>query len=249
MQSIEAGAVCIHIHARSDEGNSVDDLDDLLRKYHLIIDPIKEKYGNNVIIDLNTVMPTFENEMALIKSGLAELSPVNTYIEGTVIPKKYVQAEVHLMQENGVKPQIAVYCDGDIDRAKSWLIDTGIIEKPLIWDLLPSYARGGTPIYDEFSMAEILMWQVRQIRHIDPESVIMVAGSGRPSSYLTTMAIVLGLHVKVGMEDTYFRWPHKDDIIDSNAKVVADTIAIARALGRRPATANEYRALLGLPKR
>ena len=63
------------------------------------------------------------------------------------------------------------------------------------------------------------------------------------------MAMLLGLHVRVGMEDTYFRWPHKDDVIESNAKVVVDTIAMARLLGRRPATANEYRSLIGLPTR
>lgn len=249
MQSIEAGAVCAHLHARTDDGRPELDVNALLKKYHLIIDPIREKYGNKVIMDVNVVMPKFEDEVTVMKSGLVELAPVNTSIESMVIPKKYVQAEVEAMQENGVKPEIAVYCDGDIDRAKAWLIDTGIIQKPLMWDLLPSYSRGGTPMFNEFSMAEALMWQVRQIRHIAPDSLIMVAGSGRPCSYLTTMAMLLGLDVKVGMEDTYFRWPHKDDVIESNAKVVADTIAIAKALGRRPATAAEARALLGMPKR
>ena len=73
--------------------------------------------------------------------------------------------------------------------------------------------------------------------------------SGRPSFYLGTMAMLLGLHVRVGMEDTYFKWPHKDDIIDRSATVVADTIRLAYILGRRPATADEYRALVNLPKR
>lgn len=115
--------------------------------------------------------------------------------------------------------------------------------------MLPSYTLGTTPLYDEFSMAESLMWYVRQIRRIDPEGVIMVAGAGRPSSYLVTMAILLGLHVKVGMEDVYFWWANKDDVMDDNVKNVADTVTIASILGRRPATGNECRALAGLQKR
>jgi 3-keto-5-aminohexanoate cleavage enzyme len=250
MKCVEAGAVMVHVHTRTDEGNNVIDLDENLRKYHLIVDPIREKYGDNVVIDCNFgTSPTFEDDMALFKTGLSEFTPVNMSLAGNSVPSKRIQAQVQFMQENGIKPEIAVYCDADIDRAKFFLIDTGIIKQPMWWDLLPSYTLGTTPIYDEFSMAESLMWQVRQIRRIDPEGVIMVAGAGRPSSYLVTMAILLGLHVKVGMEDTYFKWPHKDDILDSNAEAIAETISIAKNLGRRVATANECRALGGLPER
>ena len=58
-----------------------------------------------------------------------------------------------MLQENGVKPELAVYQDGDIDRAKRWVVDTGICQKPSCWDLLPSYSIGGTPMLDEFAMA------------------------------------------------------------------------------------------------
>jgi 3-keto-5-aminohexanoate cleavage enzyme len=98
-------------------------------------------------------------------------------------------------------------------------------------------------------MAEYLMLHVRQIRHIDPESRIMVCMAGRPSSYLTTMAIILGLDVRVGMEDTIFRWPHKNDLIANDVSAFTSTVTIANNLGRRLATANEYRAKLGIPER
>ncbi len=246
MECIEAGAISVHIHPRTDDGNMIIDKNEYIRKLHLIIDPIKEKYGDKVILDGCTLLPTFEDEVALIKSGLVEVSPVNPFWES---PRKLLQAETEMMQKNGVKPQIAIYSDGDLDRANRWIIETGIAAKPLYWILLPSYITGGTPMTNEFAMAESMIWQVRQIRQIDPESIIMVCMAGRASSYLTTMAMLFGLHVRVGMEDTCFRWPHKDDIIDSNARTVADTIAIARLLGRSLARANEYRALIGLPTR
>lgn len=250
IKSIEAGACMVHLHTRTDDGNGVNDLNDNMNRYHLIVDPIKEKFGDSVVIDCNfCTSKIIEDDIALLNTGLSEFTPVNMSLAGHSVPSKRMQAQVQYMQNIGVKPEIAVYCDADIDRAKLFLIDTGIIKQPIWWDLLPSYAPGSTPIYDELSMAEYLIWHVRQIRRIDPEGVIMVAGAGRPSSYLITLAILLGLHVKVGMEDTYFKWPHKDDIVFSNAEAIAETISIANTLGRRAANANECRALGGMPER
>ena len=246
MECIDAGAVAVHLHPRTDEGDPINDPDEYIGKMRRIIEPIREKYGDRVVIDGCDLLSTFEAEEELIKTGLLETSPVNAFYRS---PSKLLQAETRMMQKHGVKPQIALYSDGDLDRAMQWLIETNIPEKPLYWIYLPSYLMGGTPLPNEFAMVESLMWQVRRIREIDPGSIIMVCGSGRASSYLTNMAMLLGLHVRVGMEDSIYRWPHRDDLIDSNANVVSETIKIAKALGRRPATANEFRALLGLPTR
>ena len=249
MECIKAGVTSVHIHPRTPDGEDVQDREEFIRGLHYIIDPIKEKYSDNVLVDGCALLPDFKDEVAVIKTGLLESSPVNPFVMGNITPRRRLQAEAQMMQENGVKPEIAIRCDGDIDRAKCWLIDTRIVVKPLCWLLLPNFALGGTALPNAFAMAENLMWQVRQIREIEPESVIMVCMAGRASSYLSTMAMLLGLQVRVGMEDTYFKWPHKEDIIESNAKIVADTMALANILGRKPATANEYRALMGLPQR
>ncbi len=46
----------------------------------------------------------------------------------------------------------------DLDRAKNWLIDTGIVTKPLCWLLLPSFFLGCTPLYDQFAIVHYLMY-------------------------------------------------------------------------------------------
>jgi len=244
MKCIDAGACIVHYHAR---GETVQDVE---REFHRFIDPIKDKYGDDVIFDLSiATRPKFEDEVYLAKAGITEINPVNMSLGGIGQPMKLVQAEVEMEQENGIRPEIACYVDGDIDRARAWLYDTGIIQKPGWWDLLPSYGTGGTPMYDEFAMFESIMYQVRQIRLIDPEAVIMLAGCGRPSSYLVALSILMGFHIKVGMEDVYFQWPHRDDVMVDNIKSVADTVTMANILGRRPATANECRRFAGLPER
>ena len=247
LNCIEAGATCIHIHPRTTDGEDVHVRDEFLQGLHHIIDPIKARYGNSVLVDGCTLLSDFYDEVALIESGLVEISPVNAFVMGNVSPRRRLQAETMMMQDNGVKPEMSIRSDGDIDRVKAWLIDPGFVRKPYYWLLVPSFGLGGTAMPNVYAMAESTMWQVRQIKEIDPESVIMVCMAGRPSIYLTAMAMMMGLHVRIGMEDTYVRWPHRDDIIESNIQVLMDTFDLARVLGRTPATANEYRALIGLP--
>lgn len=243
-QCIEAGASIVHYHA---QGQTVEEW---VEDFHRFIDPLKARHGNDVIFDLSiATRPNFEEEKYLAEADLCELNPVNMSLGGAAQPMKLVQAEFQVEQDNGIRPEIACYEDGDIDRARAWLYDTEIVQKPGWWDLLPSYWVGSTPLYNEFAMLESMTYQIRQIKFIDPDAVIMLAGCGRPSSYMVAFAIMMGLHIKVGMEDVYYLYPHRDDIMDDNLKSVQDTVTMARILGRRPATANEVRAYAHLPLR
>jgi 3-keto-5-aminohexanoate cleavage enzyme len=61
---------------------------------------------------------------------------------------------------------------------------------------------------------------------------------------LTTMAIAMGLNVRVGMEDNVYL--RRGELLDSNAQLVQRATRIARELGRDPATPDQARAQLGL---
>ena len=61
---------------------------------------------------------------------------------------------------------------------------------------------------------------------------------------MTTMGVILGGCVRVGMEDNiYYR---KGELAKSNAQLVARIVRIARELGKEPATPAEARQILGL---
>ena len=61
---------------------------------------------------------------------------------------------------------------------------------------------------------------------------------------VTTMGMILGGCVRVGMEDNlYYR---KGEPVQSNAQLVARIVRIARELGKEPATPKEARQILGL---
>ena len=98
-------------------------------------------------------------------------------------------------------------------------------------------------------LAHTLMHLCELIYDIDKDSIIVVCAAGRASSYVAVMAMLLGLHVRVGMEDTIWEYPHKDELITSNAANFLRYKTIAELLGREVADGNEYRELIGLPKR
>ncbi len=50
--------------------------------------------------------------------------------------------KTRLCQELGVKPQVAVYSDGDVDNADRYLIKTGLLEKPYYWIILAALPGG-----------------------------------------------------------------------------------------------------------
>jgi 3-keto-5-aminohexanoate cleavage enzyme len=90
---------------------------------------------------------------------------------------------------------------------------------------------------------------VDRIKEIDEDSIIMVNAAGRAGHYLVTQAMLFGLHVRTGTEDMAFRFPHRNDLIESNSECVLRVKHTAEALGRRLATPEEYRQTVGAKRR
>ena len=103
-------------------------------------------------------------------------------------------------------------------------------------------------MWDPLGMAETLLHMIRRIKDVDKAEnpSMTVAACGRASSYLTTLAILLGCNLRVGKEDTIYRVPHEDRVIVSNKEVVEQTVSIARMLSREPMTGPEYREATGM---
>jgi uncharacterized protein (DUF849 family) len=74
-----------------------------------------------------------------------------------------------------------------------------------------------------------------------------ILGAGRMQMPLAAMAAGLGGHVRVGLEDNL--WLEKGRLARSNAELVTRAREIVERLGRRLATPDEARALLGLKGR
>jgi uncharacterized protein (DUF849 family) len=246
---VEAGACSVHVHVRDSDGIPTGDRKLTKR----VVTALRERFGGRVHIDGEALFGnTFEEMMEPIKENLYESSAVNclaAFMGDTIayLPPQTCKMTARVLQHYGKGVVLAVYNPGDIDNTYRWLIQPGIVRPPFLWGVCPGMP-GGSPMWNPLSMVETLVHMLRRIRDVDPSPYpnFVVTASGRASSHLTTLAMLLGGHVRVGMEDTVFQVPHRDDVITSNREVVEQTIAIARSLGREPMTAVEYREMGGI---
>ena len=85
------------------------------------------------------------------------------------------------------------------------------------------------------------------VKETIPESAMGFYAGGRNWLPLTVQAIMLGADIiRVGIEDCYWTYPHKDEVIPSNAEVVRKIATIAKELGREIATADEAPKILSI---
>jgi 3-keto-5-aminohexanoate cleavage enzyme len=79
------------------------------------------------------------------------------------------------------------------------------------------------------------------------DSFWLCSGIGPFQLPLTTFAMILGGHVRVGLEDNLYH--SRGRKFRSNAEPVERTVRLAAELNRRIATPAELRLMLGLPGR
>jgi 3-keto-5-aminohexanoate cleavage enzyme len=84
------------------------------------------------------------------------------------------------------------------------------------------------------------------LKYLPAECDWIAETAGRNWLPTTVEAILSGGHVRAGMEDSVYMYPHKDDLIRSSEEVVVKVRRIAEELGREIATPDEARQILGL---
>jgi 3-keto-5-aminohexanoate cleavage enzyme len=77
------------------------------------------------------------------------------------------------------------------------------------------------------------------------DAILNVSGIGRAQAVLTTLGMLLGTNVRVGMEDNVYY--SKGNLAQSNAQMVARAVRVARELKYEIASPKEAREILGVP--
>jgi 3-keto-5-aminohexanoate cleavage enzyme len=249
---IEAGASGIHLDfgfLYDDEGHRLDLHIPPLELFGSVINPLREEFGRTFVSNVNVLSgKTFEECMSPARAGLCEVAPC-----AAGHPVEFAVPAVDALQQAGVKPEIVIHSPGEIELAKRRFIDTGLLKKPYYFIILYGLPfevgrslAAGTWVPNAQDMAHQLFLMVNQLKSLDEDAQITVCAAGRATYYMTTLATMLGLHIRVGTEDTYWRSPLSDEMVDSNVEMVKTAGAIAELLGRKVATADEYRAAIGL---
>jgi len=186
-----------------------------------------------------------------LQAKIFDAVPVNataTYIGDALFAKPIpvIMEKARLIQESGAKVLIACYTDADVSNADRYLLKPGLVAPGAYWAILPALP-GCSPMENPRQMVDGLTRIASSIFDVDPEATVLVCAAGRASMYLVTVAAAMGLHIRVGMEDTMWLWPHREDLVTSNVQFLKMAIQLASVLGRDVASHAEYREMVGMP--
>ena len=162
--------------------------------------------------------------------------PREAYAFDGCLPFSYQQIEWYAkeMLKHGVKPELETYHSGGAAVMK-FLIDHKLVEPPYWIQTVMGYQTASWPTVENV---------IQLVREFPKQTSWLCSGIGPHQLPMTTLAILMGGHVRVGLEDNvYFK---RGELATSNAQLVARTVRIAQELNRPIATAVEARAMLGL---
>lgn len=140
-------------------------------------------------------------------------------------------------EERGIKPEWEVFAPTHIQTVKQ-LIEDGYDEPPYYINIV---LNGHKTFQDAMPYEpEILQNMVSLLPN---ESKLCVSAIGSAQLSATTHSILLGGHLRVGLEDNLY---YEEDELATNVGLVERTVRIIRELGHEPATPEEAREILGL---
>jgi 3-keto-5-aminohexanoate cleavage enzyme len=239
----EGAAIC-HIHARDKQGVTTgnkevfQDIHDRIRAKCNIIVQDSTGGGPNLSFEQRIECIYAKPEMASLNMGT--MMRVSGKYKGTPFANMREDIEIYVtrMRELGIKPEMEVYNHAMLREIEN-LIQKGLVEKPyyinLVLGMMYQGAVDATPKYLN-SLLDFL----------PEDAIVNVTPVGVAQLPLTTMGMILGTCIRVGMEDNiYYR---KGELVKNNAQFVARAVRIARELNKEPATPDETRKILGLKK-
>jgi 3-keto-5-aminohexanoate cleavage enzyme len=138
------------------------------------------------------------------------------------------------MKKRGIKPELETYHPGGAWVIRD-LITHGLLEKPYWIQTVMGY---------QTSSFATVQHVLDLLRDFPDDTVWLCSGIGAFQLPMTTLALILGGHVRVGLEDNvYYARGH---LARSNAQLVERAARLARELGREVATPAQARQMLGL---
>jgi 3-keto-5-aminohexanoate cleavage enzyme len=138
------------------------------------------------------------------------------------------------MKKRGIKPELETYHPGGAWVIRD-LIHQGLIEKPYWIQTVMGY---------QTSSFATVPHVLDLLRDFPDDTVWLCSGIGPFQLPMTTLALLLGGHVRVGLEDNvYYK---RGELAKSNAQLVERAVRLARELGREVATPAQARQMLGL---
>ncbi len=242
---MDAGASVLHIHARHDDGSPAYDVESYRK-----IDQAVRALVPEAIVNYSTgaVGVSREERVAHVSELKPEMAALNMGSMNYAIyssekkrfyhdhvfqnPFEDIRFYLEAMNRAGTRPEMECFDAGHIHNAEP-LVDLGLLKPPLCFSLVMGVL-GGIPattrqlVHQAESLPRGAHWQV--------------IGVGLTQWRLAAVAVTMGGHVRVGLEDNLYLSEGK--MARSNGELVARGARLVEDLGGRVATPEEARQLL-----
>ncbi|OPY30759.1 MAG: hypothetical protein A4E28_00136 [Methanocella sp. PtaU1.Bin125] len=236
-KAYKLGASVVHVHARDERGEPT------YRKevYARIFSLIRERCPDMIICASTSGRtdrdPGHRTEVLALRPDMASLTLgcVNFPGQPAINTPDEVATLARAMDLHGVKPELEIFEPGFVGTAKH-MLTLGQLRAPLHFNLLLG-SRGSIPA----GMRDL----VYLTDSLPPGSTWTAAGIGRHQAGVNAAAILMGGHVRVGLEDALHYDPQRR-VLATNEQLVRRIVAIAGELGREIASPAEAREMLGL---
>ncbi len=234
----QAGASMVHIHVRDpDTGLGTQD-PEIFRQ---VVEPLREK--TDLVLCLTTSgipgrnLPIAERLAPLdLEPELASLDAGSINLGGGVFinSPEFLERAAKEMRARGVKPELEIFDLGMLITCRR-MLDEKKIEPPAHFQFVLG-TPGGAPATPKSL--------VNLHEYLPAEATWAVIGIGRGHLPMSMMALVMGGHIRVGMEDNIYY--SRGVPARTNAEFVDRIVRIAQAYGRDIATPEETRKILKL---
>ena len=233
----EAGAAVVHLHARRPYGERSFDRE----RFQAITDEVRLRTDLVVQHSTGGTAAPLEARRQSLRTDPApdmaslDMGPLNRYRHLTSENTRAMMDSLYdEMRERDIKPELEVFNDGHLNEVHG-LLERRDLDEPVYVTLIFGGGTTSPP-----SPRNLL----NAADNLPEGALFNTLGFGPHQLPLTTMAILLGGHVRVGLEDNAY--VRKGELAESNAQLVARTAGLAETLGRDPATPDEAREILNL---
>ncbi|HEY5240649.1 MAG TPA: 3-keto-5-aminohexanoate cleavage protein [Polyangiaceae bacterium] len=233
----EAGAAVIHLHVRNADGSNTQSsarfaevIDAVRKKCDCIIQPTTGG-AVGMSIDERSGPLACKPEMATLNCGT-----INFGDDVFVNSRPDIRLLAAKLRAAGAMPELECYEVGHVEEALS-LAAEGVLAKPLHFQFVLG-VKGAIPAREDV---------VHYLRSLVPgDATWAVAATGRFQQPMTELAMRLGGHARVGLEDNIFL--SRGVLSEGSAPLVSRAATYARSIGRTPVDPQRARELLGLAR-
>ncbi len=235
----KAGAAVAHVHVRTEDHKATMALD----RFEKTVGLIREKC--DIIINMTSSGGLgFTDEERILPHtvlkpdmGTFDAGSMNFYQGVFLNSPDFLKKLGTAYNENNIKPEVEVFDAGMVWNAKR-LLKEGFLKAPIHFQCC-MHVHGG------------MEGNARNLVHLVdsmPEGSTWSAfGCGPTADLITSMAMNMGGHVRVGMEDNVYL--SKGVLAEHNYQFVEKIVRLADEFKRPVATVAEARQILGLPQK